>query len=336
MRILETDSEIANVLEKKVRERIIRLLSGEESILHDIISSSLDADKLDYLRRDCYHIGVMYGMFDIYRILHMLDTDEKGDHLVVKEKAKDALENFRIAKYLMHIQVYQHHVRAISDAMFTRAMEIALSERVVDKELLIYKNPKFLAHYFSLDDDSMITRVLDTADANSKARALMYALKNRNLFKRAYSIDLNTVRDELTRQGLAKIDRKQVKEYERKIYDVFKKRVKTTSTKLPEDHIDWLHNIYWDTPDLIILYPQRITNPLYKEPYQTRMERPILIKMDDGPISSLDDVSSITGASQKYIDRIYIFCPDDGKGKEDLTGIRSIIDKIADSLLLSS
>ena len=71
---------------------------------------------MDYLRRDSYHIGVKYGEFDLHRLIHTLtDTnDPKEKEICVKFKGMDAVENYRLGRYLMHAQVYNHHTRLIA------------------------------------------------------------------------------------------------------------------------------------------------------------------------------------------------------------------------------
>lgn len=92
-----------------MKNRVIDLLKAEpgfgnpESLLVSIISGGLDADKLDYLQRDSHHIGVAYGQFDLARILHNLSTTNNRSRVLVDRGGKDALENYRLVRYLMHI-----------------------------------------------------------------------------------------------------------------------------------------------------------------------------------------------------------------------------------------
>ncbi len=110
--IIKENSELDSVLGSKTNE-IIELLEKKidshkepkKSLQADIVSSGIDADKLDYLRRDSYHIGVTYGQFDFDRILHTLTTTPKNSQICISKKGKDALENYRLARYLMYAQV---------------------------------------------------------------------------------------------------------------------------------------------------------------------------------------------------------------------------------------
>jgi len=78
--IAEHDPSMRRAL-GKIREEVLNVLSGD-SFLSDIVSSSLDADKMDYLRRDSYHTGVAYGIFDLERVVRSVcrihESKKKG------------------------------------------------------------------------------------------------------------------------------------------------------------------------------------------------------------------------------------------------------------------
>lgn len=194
--MIKEDSELDSILGKKKHE-IIELLEKkmdphkepEKSLQADIISSGIDADKLDYLRRDSYHIGVAYGQFDFDRIIHTLTTTPKCSQICIGKKGKDALENYRLARYLMHVQVYTHHARLAADQMFLKALEIAIyEEKILDVNLLKFNpdrdNTEFLNFYTSLDDYSIYGKIMN--DDNAKTSKLILSnIKKRKLLKRA-------------------------------------------------------------------------------------------------------------------------------------------------------
>jgi HD superfamily phosphohydrolase len=76
-----------------------------------LISSQLDMDRLDYLMRDSHFLGVEYGKFDWYRLIHTLGVTEhrKQLYLVWPEKTKYAIEEYIFARYYMYQSVYFHH-----------------------------------------------------------------------------------------------------------------------------------------------------------------------------------------------------------------------------------
>ncbi|MCL6102335.1 MAG: HD domain-containing protein [Bacteroidetes bacterium] len=74
--------------------------------LHLLVSSQLDMDRLDFLKRDSFYCGVSEGVVSSDRIIKMLDVRE--DQLVVEAKGIYSVENFLIARRLMYWQVYLH------------------------------------------------------------------------------------------------------------------------------------------------------------------------------------------------------------------------------------
>jgi hypothetical protein len=74
--------------------------------LHQLVSSQLDMDRLDYLNRDSFYTGVLEGKIGAQRIIKMLDVFE--DRLVIEEKGVYSVEKFIIARRLMYWQVYLH------------------------------------------------------------------------------------------------------------------------------------------------------------------------------------------------------------------------------------
>ena len=192
--IIGEDPELGHIL-GDVKNRIINLLKTEpdfgnpESLLASMISSGLDADKLDYLRRDSHHIGVAYGQFDLARILHNLSTTKNRSRVLVDSGGKDALESYRLARYLMHVQVYEHHARLAADNMFKRALDIAIHEEdVIDKDLLKFstlsKNKYFLNFYKTLDDYSIYQKIKQNKKSKS-SKEILSNIQRRKLLKRA-------------------------------------------------------------------------------------------------------------------------------------------------------
>ncbi|MBQ1702762.1 MAG: HD domain-containing protein [Prevotella sp.] len=77
-----------------------------KQFLHQLISSQLDMDRLDYLRRDCFFTGVVEGNIGSARIIKMLNVVD--DQLVVESKGIYSIENFLTSRRLMYWQVYLH------------------------------------------------------------------------------------------------------------------------------------------------------------------------------------------------------------------------------------
>ena len=98
------------------------LSSPTERFLQSIISSALDADKMDYLWRDSVHLGVPYGRnYDRERLLSALTVNCEGDGLAVTSKGIVSAQIFLFCRYTMYSEVYWHHtVRSLS-AMLEQA-----------------------------------------------------------------------------------------------------------------------------------------------------------------------------------------------------------------------
>ena len=86
----------------------ISIFKGEypKNFLHQLISSQLDMDRLDYLRRDSFYTGVTEGNIGSARIIKMLNVVD--DSLVVEQKGIYSLENYLTTRRLMYWQVYLH------------------------------------------------------------------------------------------------------------------------------------------------------------------------------------------------------------------------------------
>lgn len=97
--------------------------------LHQLVSSQLDMDRLDYLSRDSFFSGVSEGVISSERIIKMLNV--KNDELVVEYKGIYSVENFLIARRLMYWQVYLHKTVLSAEYLLinvlARAREIALA-----------------------------------------------------------------------------------------------------------------------------------------------------------------------------------------------------------------
>ena len=101
----------------------------ERKFFHQLVSSQLDMDRLDYLKRDSFFTGVSEGTIGLERIINMLQVVD--DELVVEEKAIYSIENFLNARRLMYWQVYLHKTSLSAEMMLTnlirRAKDLAVS-----------------------------------------------------------------------------------------------------------------------------------------------------------------------------------------------------------------
>lgn len=91
-----------------------------KKFLHQLISSQLDMDRLDYLRRDSFFTGVTEGNIGSARIIKMLDVVD--DNLVVNSKGLYSIENYLMSRRLMYWQVYLHKTTVSSEKVLVNAL----------------------------------------------------------------------------------------------------------------------------------------------------------------------------------------------------------------------
>lgn len=167
--------------------------------LHQLVSSQLDVDRLDYLRRDSFFTGVVEGNIGSARIIKMLDV--KDDRLVVESKGINSIENFLMSRRLMYWQVYLHKTSLAAEKMLvntlTRAKELsnsgvklfaspALSYFLTTETSLedFYNNGLAIRHFANLDDNDIWTALKVWASHQDKVLStLSEGMVNRKLFK---------------------------------------------------------------------------------------------------------------------------------------------------------
>jgi uncharacterized protein len=126
---------------------------------HELVSSQLDIDRLDYLKRDCFFTGVMEGSIGVDRIISMLNVHD--DHIVVEEKGIYSIEHFLNARRLMYWQVYLHKTAVSAERLLVNIIRRAqyLSQSGADMPGSQPLNT-FLKHNHTIDDFTEKTSVL--------------------------------------------------------------------------------------------------------------------------------------------------------------------------------
>ena len=193
VKLIETDSHLRDLISREERDRIIGLLSGEKvdlAVMREIVSGPIDADKIDYLLRDGFFCGVKYGVFDHHQLLSTFSVFEnEGDKcLALRDDGKHALEQFVLAKYYMTTQVYRHKVRAISDAMITRGLELGIEEdqlKFLNKLYRYEDSQEYLENYLRYWDDRIINEII-YSEKKGYAKEIFERLHERRLFKRVF------------------------------------------------------------------------------------------------------------------------------------------------------
>ena len=116
---------VANVIEKTYHDKLVVSL----------ISSQIDADRMDYLQRDSYYTGVSYGHFDMERILRVMRPSE--EQAVIKYSGMHAVEDYIMSRYQMYWQVYFHPVSRSAEVILIKILHRA---RQLYKEGYIFQS----------------------------------------------------------------------------------------------------------------------------------------------------------------------------------------------------
>ncbi len=116
-------------------EAAIAIFTGsyQKQFLHQLVSSQLDIDRLDYLMRDSFYTGVAEGVIGSERIIKMMQVID--DQLVIEEKGIYSLEKFLIARRLMYWQVYLHKTVLSAELLLMLIMQRAKSLAAEGKTL---------------------------------------------------------------------------------------------------------------------------------------------------------------------------------------------------------
>lgn len=193
--IILGDTEVNKILTKvevdfpqKVADVINK--TYKDKLVVSLISSQIDADRMDYLQRDAYFTGVSYGHFDMERILRVMRPYD--DQVVVKESGMHAVEDYIMSRYQMYWQVYFHPVTRSAEVILTkilhRAKKLYESNYPFKVEpipfLSFFKGDVSLADYIKLDEAVVMYYFqMWTEEEDPILRDLSYRFMNRRLFK---------------------------------------------------------------------------------------------------------------------------------------------------------
>lgn len=173
--ILSPSTEIHQVLVKvapdfpeKVASVIAKTYPNPQVV--QLISSQIDADRMDYLLRDAYYSGATYGQFDLSRIIHVMQPYAGG--IAFDEKGSYAIEDYVVSRYQMYVQVYFHPVSRSFEVLLQHLLERAKvvydegqkDSRVSTAFISPTLQPLFagnltLQQYVMLDDSLMLANI---------------------------------------------------------------------------------------------------------------------------------------------------------------------------------
>jgi HD superfamily phosphohydrolase len=202
----------------------IRIFNGryEKQFLHQLVSSQLDMDRLDYLKRDSFFTGVSEGVISSDRIIKMLNV--VNNQLVVENKAIYSIEKFLIARRLMYWQVYLHKTVLGAETLLvkilqrakeltarkaelfaTPALQLFLKNNFTRKDF--EKDKNVLLQFSKLDDSDVIGSIKVWSDHPDRILSTLCSnLLNRKLFR----VEIqntpisSTYKSKLLKQAMAK------------------------------------------------------------------------------------------------------------------------------------
>ena len=111
---------------------------------NQLISSQLDVDRLDYLKRDSFFTGVSEGSVNTQRIISMMNVCD--DELVIDEKGVYSIENFLTARMFMYWQVYYHNTSALAEHLLVKILSRAKQLISEGKHIEAYGNLKYFLY----------------------------------------------------------------------------------------------------------------------------------------------------------------------------------------------
>lgn len=238
--ITNENTQINNILkDQDCYQDVIKFIEKkhENKVLNSILSSSIDADRMDYLVRDSYYCGVSYGKFDLQRLLKIIDVED--DKIVFLEKGIHTIEDFLFSRYHMFNQVY-------------------LNDKSSGYELLVAE---------------ILKRIFELSEEGYKFKSDLSVLVN------FYDTDEIDVRD------FVELD-------DMKLYHI----ISEMRNREQDPKLFALCSAFLDHEKLVIDNPAICKYTWKMEKYTKKVydgSEPILIKMKNGKIKKLEDVSQL-------------------------------------------
>lgn len=127
---------------------------GLLSVLHALVSGTLDVDRMDYLLRDSFFCGVPYGKFDAEILIGNLSLGGVGGRLelFLSRKAVDALDDLLWSRYQLFVQVLNHKANVALNTALSIAIGDAINDAILDR-------PRTLEDYLLFTDDYVMSTV---------------------------------------------------------------------------------------------------------------------------------------------------------------------------------
>ncbi len=268
-----------------------RLRNKRRPFLDQVISSSVDVDKMDFLVRDSFHTGAGYGSIDVHRLLYTMDVLD--GNLSVDGTAVATLESFLLARLESFRTIYFHRASRAVQIMIVKALEAAKDEL----GLLDFEEP---ADYLKLDDYKVWA---DLRECKSSKR-IMLDLEMRRLLKCSYERTVYS-REELVSNVITKenVREEMQKELARK-------------ARVPEE-------------DVVIDVPTLPSVPYHHAVEIQPMDIPVFRRTAGGTkqLVQLSEVSRIVGVLQAFMNLVRVYTKEQYRFKVE-TASRQLLGEI--------
>ncbi len=289
--IFEHNDELRQLISTMLPElRNLLLSTGSRDYHRDIVSSNLDADKMDYLLRDGYYAGVRYGQYDIDQMIESFRIRATGSetYLMIDESGLFAFEQLVLAKHHMTQQVYAHRVRVITDAMIVRGLSLAGEDDPEIKKLYEFSDSaEYVEQYMTFDDQTLIDAILRCN--SDKAKEIFSRLRQRRLYKELLVLPLTdrVIPDAVVLARLMNLTDEHRRDLEAEVAESLGCQ-----------------------PWQVIVHSKNIRNPAYPTQQGLDPEEPLVIDRE-GNAKRVSDFDEAVIAKFPSLERVHIIAPMD-------------------------
>ena len=257
-----------------------------KKFLHQLVSSQLDMDRLDYLKRDSFFTGVSEGVVSNQRIIKMFDIVD--DEILIKEKGIYSIEKFIVARRLMYWQVYLH--KTVLSAEFLLAKIISRA-----RELLCNGEKLFVTPELNI----FLTKNISKSELEQEVYLNAFASLDDNDIMTCIKVWMKSKDIVLSRLASMLIERKLLK-------------VKISNTSFDDEQVNEIRKIHQkelgmnDHEIKYFVFQEQMINNAYDPRKDT-----IKIKYKDGTVKDITDASDNLNVSAlaKPVTKHYLFAP---------------------------
>jgi len=257
-----------------------------KKFLHQLVSSQLDMDRLDYLKRDSFFTGVSEGVVSNQRIIKMFDIVD--DEILIKEKGIYSIEKFIVARRLMYWQVYLH--KTVLSAEFLLAKIISRARELLCNGEKLFVTPEL---------NMFLTKNISKSELEQEVYLNAFASLDDNDIMTCIKVWMKSKEIVLSRLASMLIERKLLK-------------VKISNTSFDVEQINEIRKIHQKELGLndheikYFVFQEQMINNAYDPRKDT-----IKIKYKDGTVKDITDASDNLNVSAlaKPVTKYYLFAP---------------------------